>query len=44
MKWIILILLLWFFLPFVNMIISFVAWLVKWVMIGICIIIDMFKK
>ena len=44
MRWIIALLVLWLLLPFANAIVSFVAWIVKWIMIGACIIIDVFRK
>ena len=44
MGWIIALLVLWLLLPFANAIVSLVAWIVKWIMIGGCIIIEMFKK
>lgn len=44
MGWIIALLVLWLLLPFANAIVSFVAWIVKWIMIGACIIIDVFRK
>ena len=44
MGWVIAAIVIWAIAPFLPMIIAFVAFLVKWIGIVICCIIDCFKR